>query len=123
MLFDAKSLLARERLDRIIKLKKEGRVMSGGLAATPKKDNLSSRLDSSIGAGNTLVTEIAKTTNAIREALIGVPPPAIAKDKEVAERTCPLPGFLGHMIDRSEDSNRTLNYALDELRIVLGEIS
>jgi len=97
--------------------------MSGGIAASPKRENLAYRLDSTIGTANTLTGEIAKTTNAIREALMGCPPPAIAKDKEATERTAPLPGFLGNMIARSEDINRTLNYVLDELRTVLGEIS
>ena len=97
--------------------------MSGANAATPKRENLAFRLNSSIGASNVLAAEIAKTTNAIREALMGCPPPAIAKDKEAADPMIPLPGFLGNMISRSEENNHTLTYVLGELRTVLGEIS
>lgn len=93
--------------------------MSGGIAASPKRENLASQLDSTVGATMALTGEIAKTTNAIREVLMGSPP---SIDK-TAEKPASLPGFLGNMIGRSEENNRTLNYVLDELRTVLGEIS
>jgi hypothetical protein len=97
--------------------------MSGGIAASPRRENLAYRLDATNGTTNTLATEISTMSNKIREALMGCPPPAIAKDKEAAERAAPIPGFLGSMIARSEDNNRILNYVLGELQTVLGEIS
>jgi hypothetical protein len=95
--------------------------MSGeGLSA--KKNNMACRLDSEIGTTNTLVAEVVKTTNAIRDALIGNAPSSISSPG-VNEKDSPRPGFLENLIGRSEANNRVLNIALDELRIILGEIS
>jgi len=94
---------------------------TAGCADAPKRDNAASRLDSATEATKTLSDEAAKTVNLLREALIGKPTPADPTAKPMIGRAVE-PGLFGTITMRVEDSNRTLNYVLDELRTVLGEI-
>ena len=95
---------------------------NAGCAAAPKRESAATRLDSATEVTKTLSDEAAKTVNLLREALIGKPVPGDPTAQAIVGRPIE-PGLLGTTTTRVEDSNRTLNYVLDELRTVLGEIS
>jgi hypothetical protein len=99
---------------------KEMPTIGGG--GSSKRDNAVSRLDNAVGSSTLLSDEIAKIANNIRDNLLGCPPPSNPTTEKLIE-TPPGAGFIGNITIRQETTNRALNYALDVLRTVLGEIS
>jgi hypothetical protein len=92
-------------------------------AAAPVRDNAATRLDGATDSTKKLAEEVAVTVNSLRDALIGK---KLEKTPGTMGAVAPRdvsPGFFGTVQMRVEDTNRTLNYVLDELRIVLNEVS